>query len=206
MSEFVQSLEQRTLFAVTGPTLTADLATVNADAKAVRAQLKLVRVTVLNDVKTIQADLKGLSSKSNAKLLATLKADDARSLAKLTVAQTSYLASSQALAVKTTLDAKMLVAHPSNSRLRDRVASDISKLNSNLDAKSSALQSAVSALDGKFNNDVLVISAANPGATTLANDVTIAETGVARVASIYLTFAGAFNTDAGVLATDAGSI
>lgn len=205
MSEFVQSLEQRTLFAVTGPTLTADLATVNADAKAVRAQLKLLRVTVLNDVKTIQADLKGLSS-NNAKLLATLKADDARSLAKVTIAQTSYLASTQALAVKTTLDAKMLVAHPSNSKLHDRVASDISRLNSNLDAKSTALQSAVSALDGKFNNDVLVISAANPGATTLANDVTIAETGLARVASIYLTLASTFNTDAGVLATDAGSI
>lgn len=206
MSQFVQSLEARTLFAAVSSPLTADLALVNAAAKAVRGQLTLVRSTVLNNVKTIQSDLKALSNTSNAKLLATLKADDAKSLAAVTAAQASYLATVQALALRTAADGKALAAHPSNTKLSARVASDVSKLDTAESDKSDALRSAVSSLDGKFNNDVLVISSANSGATPLSTDVTNAETGLARNAGNYLTFANSFGADAGVLATDASAI
>jgi hypothetical protein len=206
MSQFIQSLEARTLFAAVSSPLTADLAMLNADAKAVRGQLTLLRSTVLNNVKTIQSDLKGLSNKSNAKRRATLKADDAKSLAAVTFAQASYLASVQGLARKTTADGRALSAHPSNARLSARVAADVNNLNSAVSAKSSALRSAVSSLDGKFNDDVILISSANNGATPLSTDVTNAETGLARNAGNYLVFASSFATDAGVLATDAGAI
>lgn len=130
MPQFVQALEARTLFAAVTSPLTTDLATVNADAKAVREELTLVRSTVLNNVKTIESDLKALSNKSNAKLLATLKADDAKSLAAVTAAQSRSLARVQALALKTNVDGRALTAHPSNTKLAARVASDVSKLNS----------------------------------------------------------------------------
>lgn len=53
---------------------------------------------------------------------------------------------------------------------------------------------------------MVLISSSNNEVTPLSTDVTNAETGLARNSGNYLTFANAFGTDAGVLATDAGSI
>jgi hypothetical protein len=207
MFEFIQSLEQRTLFAVTAPGLAADLSTVRSDAKTVRADLGTVRKTVAADVKTIQADLKGLTgTSSNNKLVATLRADDARSLAKVVVAQEKLLTSGQALSTVAAVEGKLLLSHSTNSALRSRLASDITKLNSTAATNLANLQSAVGAAQSQFDSDVQAIASNNPGSTTLGTDVGMAKTDFADTTSTYLAAASTFKTDTGTLATDAGSI
>lgn len=206
MFQFVQPLEQRTLFAATGisATLNTDLSTIRADAKTVRADLHTVSKTVGADVKTIQADLKG-SGSSNNKLLATLRADDARSLAKVTVAQERYLDSAQALSAIVTAEGKLLAAH-SNSNLRSHLTSEISKLNSTVATNLANLQIAVTNAQSAFNTDVQAIASANTSNPTLATDVAGAKTDFSSTTGTYLAAANTFKTDTGTLATDAGTI
>lgn len=207
MFEFIQSLEQRTLFAVTAAGLSADLSTVRSDAKTVRADLGTVRKTVAADVKAVQADLKGLTgTTSNNKLVATLKGDDARSLAKVDVAQEKLLTSGQALSTLVAVEGKVLLSHSTNSALRSRLASDITKLNSTVATNLANLQSAVSAAQSQFDTDVQAIAANNPSSTTLGTDVGTAKTDFSTTTGTYLAAANTFKTDTGTLATDAGSI
>jgi paraquat-inducible protein B len=206
MFQFVQPLEQRTLFAATGisATLSADLSTIHADAKTVRADLHTVSKTVGSDVKTIQADLKG-SGSSNNKLLVTLRADDARSLAKVTAAQERYLDTGQALSAIVTAEGKLLAAH-SNSNLRSHLASQISKLNSTVADNLATLQAAVNTAQTTFNTDVQAIAAAGTSNPTLATDATTAKNDFGTTTGTYLVAANTFKTDTGTLATDAGTI
>lgn len=211
MSQFIQSLEGRMLFAVTSATLSADLSTIHADAKTVRSDLTAVRATVTADVKTVQSDLKGLSNKTqNNKLMATLRADDAKTLAKVTVAQERYLDSGTALSEVTGAEAKVLLAHSTNSALRSHIAANASKLTTTVASNLAALQTAVNTFISTHDTDLNAIAAADTAAPAPA-DVASAEGHVAAtpsttVTAIYLAAANQFKVDTGVLASDATSV
>ena len=81
MSRFIQLLESRRLLTATSSSLAAELGTANTLAATIKADLVALQNGAKADLATITTDLKG--NKTSAAQLKTLKADEAKYLAKI---------------------------------------------------------------------------------------------------------------------------
>ena len=142
MSQFIESLESRTLLSASSTeaaTLLADVKQVKATSVTVRADMKLAAAAATASLRQITADLKSSTTSANratnAALLKAVKVADATDLAKLKADQTALLAVGASLSAKSAADAKALLLHPTNTALQAKVTADLSALSTEPAAK-----------------------------------------------------------------------
>ena len=197
MSRFIQSLESRTLFAVTSATLSADLALISSDDKAVKADLIALSKGAGADLKTITADLKG-TAKTNALLLKTLKTDELKAFAKIK-SDVSALLKATPLSKHAVAEGNGLLKKP-GSKLGAKVAADAAALGTLTTTALASLQT--DSMGTGVGTDLTALVSANPSNTALATDATTARTDLSTLGGTLVTAAQKYSTDVGTLKTD----
>jgi hypothetical protein len=202
MSRFIQSLESRTLFAVTAPTLAADLSAITGDDKAVRTDLTSLQKSAAADQKTLSADLKG-SGSANAALLRMLKVDENRALAAIKKDVNSLLKATS-LSRKSVNQGQALIKKPTSTSLQKNVSADVNSLNTATTAPLSNLQS--DTMGTGVGSDLTAITNANPSNTALATDVATARSDLSTLGTALTTGAQKYSTDVHTLASDLSTL
>jgi hypothetical protein len=199
MSQLIQSLEGRTLFAAA---FGAEQAQVLADAAAARAALTAAAKTVSTDIKTLTADLRPLTTAANRAtnlaLLKALKADVAVSVKTLRLDARNLLSKSTALSRRVAATGNALTLRPGNVKLMDKLAADLPALVLTTAASMAQLSADMAAMD--IEPELTALTAANPTGTVLAGHAvsTLVNAGAALVA--FGTAATTFQADVAILA------
>ena len=175
MSQFIESLESRTLLSASSTeaaTLLADVKQVKATSVTVRADMKLAAGAATADLRQITADLKSSTTSANratnASWLKTVKTADASDLAKLKADQTALLAVGSSLSAHSAADAKALLLHPTSTVLQAKVAADVSALSTQPAAKLAIFQA--DTLSDPLQTPLNNLIAANQSNTALITD------------------------------------
>lgn len=204
MSRFIQPLESRRLLSA-GPvdksTLVADEALVVADGAAVRADLRSLAAVVRADTAKIQVDLRGLP-KTNLPLMRTLRVDEAKLQAQITVDLNLLLNPGTALSRQSTVTGELLLTKATLG-LQARVGADVSALGTVTVAPLAKFQADFQG--AAVGADLQALINANPSSTTLAADAAQMMTDTSDAATTLSTSASNFATDIGGLAADLGS-
>lgn len=175
MSQFIQSLESRTLLSAStteATALLADVKQVKASSVVVRADMKVAAADASSGLHKITADLKSSTTSANratnAGLVKALKAAGASDLAMLKGDETALLAVGSSLSARSAADAKALLLHPTNTTLQAKVAADLSALSTQPAAKLATFEADTQAnpLETPLNN----LIAANQSNTALITD------------------------------------
>lgn len=212
MSQFIQSLESRTLFTgttATGAALLADVKQVVSSAATARADLRSAVSAATTNTNTVAADLKTSTTSanraSNAGLLRTLRSDEAKTFATLRAAETALLVVGSSLSARAAADGKALLLHPTNTGIEARVTADTTALATVPAARLATLQA--DALNGVLGTDLTNLVNANPANTALATDTSAFNGSGAASAAIAnaVTAAGTFTTATGTLNSDVNS-
>ena len=204
MSRFIQSLESRQLLSavpVDKPTLVADQALVVADGAAARADLRSLAAVVRTDTAKIQTDLRGLP-KTNLVLMRTLRTDEAKLLAHVTVDLNQLLNPGTAVARQSTAAGGLLLTRATLG-LQARVGAEVTALGTITVAPLAKFQDDLQGT--AVLADLQALVDANPTATTLATDAAQMMTDTSDAATTLGNSASAFATDVGGLAADLGS-
>lgn len=177
MSElrFIQSLERRQLLSASPATLSADLADVLSEIKAVHGVLTAAKSTETADRRTFLADLRPASSRSNAKLVAQLERDDARGWAKTFAADAALTVKGSSLCRHDTADGILLLKRPGDAALSGRVSAEASAIGGAIAALLSAVQDQFVAANQARDADMGAIISANPSIAALPGDLQATE-------------------------------
>lgn len=175
MSQFIESLECRTLLSASSTeaaTLLADVKQVKATSVTVRADMKLAAAAATASLRQITADLKSSTTSANratnASLLKAVKVADATDLAKLKGDETALLAVGSSLSAHSAADAKALLLHPTSTVLQAKVAADVSALSTQPAAKLVIFQA--DAVSNPIETPLNNLIAANQSDTALLTD------------------------------------
>ena len=198
MSRFVQALESRTLLTATTSSLATELASVNTNASAVRADLAALQLNARTDMKAITTDLKG-SAKTNVPLLKKLQVDEGKWLAKIRN-NTNALLRAQPLSAKGVADGDAFLAAPTKLSLQSKIVGDVNALNVATTAPLAALTANVSTTT--LAADLSALTTANPTNSSLSADATKTTTDLNTDSGKLVTDAGSFSTAVGTLNTD----
>jgi len=207
MSQFIDSLESRTLLSAAPLTKTevlADEMAIISDSATTRADLKSASVVMAADTRTVAADVKTLNTpanrQANAALLKTLRSDNQKYLATLRKDEAGLLGPGGGLARRASAHALALIQHPTNTKLQAQVTADMTALSTANAAALAKLQADVQT--STFSTDLNNIVTANPSSTLLATHVQSAETDATTATNTFNTAAAKFQTDTGTLSTD----
>lgn len=175
MSQFIQSLESRTLLSASSTEATAllaDVKQVKASSVVVRADMKVAAADASAGLHKITADLKSSTTSANratnAGLVKALKAAGASDLATLKGDETALLAVGSSLSARSAADAKALLLHPTSTTLQAKVAADLSALSTQPAAKLATFEADTQANPLQTPLDNLI--AANQSNTALITD------------------------------------
>jgi hypothetical protein len=171
-SQFVQTLESRTLLSVTPNTLVADELALAADVKTLHADLKAYGPTYKADVKALAKDLKALpKSPANVLLLNKLRTDQNKCVAMLLGDFAHFMAVARPAVHKLTADAFRVFLHPTDTTAQAKLAADISAFQTASTAPIAQFATDLTACGQMLAADADALVAANPTATQLATDL-----------------------------------
>lgn len=200
MSSFIQSLENRTLFAAA---FAAEQAQVVADAAAVRLALNTASKAIAAEVKTLAADLRPLTTPTNRAtnraLLKALKTDVAASMKTLRLDGRNLLTKSTALSRKVAATGHRLTLRPGDPKLMAKLATDLPALVVTTAASVLQLGADLAAVD--FAPELTALAAANPTGTVLAGHAISAGVNAAASLAAFAAAAATFQTNVGILAS-----
>lgn len=204
MSQFIQSLESRLLFAATKTTLITDLLHINTDAATVRADLQAAQKLAAADLKTLTADLKGSTNKTtNAADLKQIRKDEATLFATLHADETVLLSSGQSLSRRSTAHGLALL-NKSTTANQAKVAADVTALRSVTTAPLAKLLA--DANTSTVTTDLTKLASDNLTDSTLQTHVGNAKTNLNTSLATFTTAATKFQTDVLVLASDLATL
>jgi hypothetical protein len=206
MSQFVQSLEQRMFLSASSTMLATDLATVHADAKAVRVDAATSHKTLVGDVKTLATDVRALKVASNNKLMAKLNIDNLLGMARVQATQNNLLATGESMSVVVTAEGRVLLKRPTNTKLRQRLTTDSANLNAKVSSKASDLQTVESNWQTKVDADLNAIATNNSSSSSVATAVAKVEADIAAGLSSHNTAVSAFQAAVTALTTDLATV
>jgi hypothetical protein len=193
MSRFIQPLERRTLLTASASSLSADLTSINTDAAAVKADLTSLQTAATADFKSLVSDLKG-SSKTNLALLAKLRSDGNKYLAKLK-ADVNALLKGSALSAKGVKDGTATLANP-NAPASGNIKGDVNAL-------AAAATNPLTKLTTDASTATLVADLnALAGTKSLSTDVTKAANDLNSLSGKVVSDANKFGSAVNTLKTD----
>jgi hypothetical protein len=205
MFQFIQTLERRVLLSATADALRADQQVIDADAKDLKAELAAASKGVATELKTITADVKGSTNKTEtATQLKTLKADGNALLVKLKKDTAALLKAGQGPSHKAVGQGVRVINSPSN-------VAQVTKLSTQITALSTALSDPLATLvadasSGGVPADLDALVASNPANTTLANDAAAAQASLNARLTTFVTAATKFSSDVTTLNTDLATL
>jgi sugar lactone lactonase YvrE len=197
----VQHLESRMLMSATAAMLNADYAAIVAARAPIAAALTPAATQVAVGLKTISADLKGTTDRSqkiaNARLVARLRVDQVRLLSALRLDSTILTLRGTALSAQAKA-AGLAVLQKATTLRMARVTSTANNLNTVVAAELATLLGDTHL--AAFNSDLDALTAANASNTQLASDIAAIKTAV--TVQPFDTAAQTFAAATGTLATD----
>lgn len=203
MSQFIQNLEARNLFAFAD-----DQMLILANAAAARAAFATASVTLKADVKSIATNLKAVTTPANratnAALLKALKADVSSSLATIRRDGSILVGKCSALARKVSGISTALARNPGNLKLQAKLTLALPLLESTITTAMTRLQADFDAID--LAPELNAIAVANPSSAPLAAGVlTVLNNATTAVASLE-TAVSAFQSSVAILADKAADL
>jgi len=203
----MERLESRMLLSAVPPqvmTLMTDRATLLADVKAVRADIKTCQLTEAADLRAVTKDLKSAKTAQNRALLTTLRTDDKACIRTLTTDLKTLFGHGSKDVNHALKDARLVLKNPSDAAARAKLTADLSSLQT--DATGSHLAAEVAACQTTENADLNAIASANPSNTQLQTDVGTAHSDAGTCSTAVQTAASTLATDIAKFVTDAGAV
>ena len=180
MSLMIQPLESRTFLSATplaALSVGAAETKLLGDLKTVRADLQHARPALSADLKSLTAELKKLPpSAQNKSLLATLRADENKTVNTIRQDLSAVLRAGAGDARAILGDAIRLFLSPSNSADQKKLAADLGKLQKDTSAPLATLSSDLNTYEAKLSSDLTAIAKANPTDAALQTAVSAANT------------------------------
>jgi hypothetical protein len=191
MSQFIESMESRTLFTASAGVILADLEAIKSAVVTAKADLKASLTQATADVKSLKAAVAAAKPTASQKAtLTTLQADELKGAVKSKAQVTAILASGTHDGLHLLAVLESLRAHPTSTVIQAKV------------------EVALAALQGAFSNTVVttVEGDASTIVTTLNTDLNAVATAIPSTQSDVTTFEGHLATDLTTLSTQATAI
>ena len=205
MLPLIQTLEGRVLMSATADAIRADQKVIDADAKELKAEVAAAGKGVATELKTITADVKGSTNKTETGAeLKTLKADGNALVVKLKKDVAALLKAGQGPSHKAAAHGVGVANSPSNAALKTKLSADIAALSTALSAPLTTLVADASGAGASADLDAIVAS--NPTDTNLANDVAFGKATLNEGLTTFVNTATKFSADVGTLNTDLGTL
>src|SRR6185312_15416538 len=161
MSDFVDGLEPRTLFAAAPANSLSDLGAFKSDVAALKASL----------VQALAQDVRGLpNSGMNRSLVATVRADELRALSLLKADAAALLHVGGGKVARAISTGTHAATHPSD-KAQSLFSAALTNLQSAKDAIIIRFANDVQNIGAKVSTDVSTLAASNPTNTSLQNDL-----------------------------------
>lgn len=171
MSDFVEGLEPRTLFAAAPANSLSDLGAFKSDVAALRASLVQAVPTVMADIQALAQDVRGLpNSGMNHSLVATVRADELRALSLLKADAAALLQVGGGKAARAFSTGAHAAARPTD-KAQALFSAALANLQSAKDAIVIRFANDVQNIGAKVSTDVSTLAASNPTNTLLQNDL-----------------------------------
>lgn len=172
MSQFVQSLESRTLFSVTLPSAAlTDFMKLAGDVVAARTDFKSYLPTLHADDTALRTDLKATNLASNKALMAKLHLDELKLFTALRADGMLLLRLDGVAARRAFVDGIRLALHPTDLALRAKVAAEVAAFQAASAAPLAKLGADATALGAIASADLTAIQTANASNSAVTNDV-----------------------------------
>jgi hypothetical protein len=198
MSDPIQSLEPRTLFSAVEA-----LSAINADATALKAQLKSTAVVYRTETAAVSAATRSLpKTAANRLAIATLKRDQVKLAASSAVAGRELLATSAATDKKYGFDFLDVYAYPDSAAAKAKLLADMPAIEAASAGPAAGLMTSVSVGTTTINADLSALVAANPGNAKMSAAASAAAAESAAVATGVQAGVTQLGTDFAILDAD----
>lgn len=172
MSQFIQVLESRTLLSASGTAIVADETRLLGDARTIRAEVSHFGSLLKADSRLIQADLRGLpNTPGNRALVATLRTDVQKGIAKLQKDVATVIRVGSADARRALADGLAVFLNPTNAPALARLAGDITRLTTEAAAPIGTVLADAASFQSTVSHDLTALSNANPTNAALQGHV-----------------------------------